>query len=463
MFSGALTAVLLVRTAALRAVPPLELLPVSIGINEDRAVARLAGAIQVGISDTNESPSALAMRPGSEGAGALRDYLEGAFPAIASALSWDEVGGGSLLLSWQGKEPGLPPILLASPADGSSGIYVTVGATVGPLVAILEAVDGLLSEGFQPKRTILLAFVGGGSHSGDAGAAELADYLAKEGIRPVWALVEGSDVKVGTMPGLSDPFALIGTAERGSATLRVSASREGGGAAGAPSSNAIARVARAIAHLDEDPFPARVRGPTRELFLTLGPYLDPGTRMLVSNLWLLEGPVARALAQRPGLEPAVRTTLVPVRFSTEGGDAELGAASTELSVGIAPWDTPDTVLARAWGVVSDLGVEVVFPSNRPAPIPPSRVSSSQSEGFELIQRAVFRTFPDVIAAPPGVVEAPTPGRYYDDVAEDVFRFVPLRAEAGTGVGTRGTTERVRVPAFLDMIRFYAGLIREAAG
>jgi carboxypeptidase PM20D1 len=189
--------------------------------------------------------------------------------------------------------------------------------------------------------------------------------------------------------------------------------------------------------------------------------MDPGTRMLLANLWLLEGPVAREFAERSGLEPAVRTTVVPSRvWIGDEVDRSSTRAFAELAVGIAPWDTPDSVLGHVWGKVDGLGVEIAF--SEPGPVPPSRVSSSASVGFGQVRRAVLRTFPDVVEAAPGLVETPTPGRRYEEVAEDVYRFVPLRAEPDLVASVGGPNERIRLANYLEMIRFYAALIREGA-
>jgi carboxypeptidase PM20D1 len=258
--------------------------------------------------------------------------------------------------------------------------------------------------------------------------------------------------------------AVIGTAEKGALSLWVSAVDDEADPVSAPrSAGALARVARAIARLEEQPFPARIRGPTREFLLTLGPRMDPGTRMLVANLWLLERPVAAALGERRDLEAAVRTTVTAMGFVTEGAEREAPTgASALLHLGVAPWDSPGSVLAEVRERLADLDVEVT-PQGEVPPIPPSPESSATGEGFRLLRRAAFRTFPDVAEAPPGLVPVPTEGRHYEPVAADVYRFVPIRMDGEIERSLGSADERIRVSAYLDMIRFYGGLLEEGAG
>ena len=452
-----LTVVLVFRMAGLQAAAAPEVEPVALSIDEASVVARLSEAIRVGRVEV---------------------------PAFAGGpVTADTLAGGSVLLTWEGSDTWLPPILLAVslyPSDGAEppqeaarlpseggpgpieGGYAQgrgARSVAAPALALLEAMDLLLGEGFRPRRTVLVALTRDGSRSG-AGAGAVAAHLARRGVRPVWALVGGSMVRTALMPGLSDPVAVVGTAERGRAVLRVS----GPPSAGVPGSPGAAEpINQAVLRLEEERLPARLTGPTRDQLVTLGPHLDPGSRMLAANLWLLEGPVARALAERAELEPAVRTTFAALRSdASQGAEPSRPRATADLEVGIAPWNTLECVLASAREAVGDLGVEVSLSPDGGPPIPPSRESSAGSDGFALVRRAAFRTFPDIVEAVPGLVAAPTRGRAFEDVTDTVLRFVPLREEAETG-STMPETERVRVTGFLDAVRFYAGLVRDGAG
>ncbi len=55
------------------------------------------------------------------------------------------------------------------------------------------------------------------------------------------------------------------------------------------------------------------------------------------------------------------------------------------------------------------------------------------------------------------------GRHMAGVADNIFRFSPVRARAEDLTRFHGTDERIAVANYADLIRFYTGLIRNGAG
>jgi carboxypeptidase PM20D1 len=139
------------------------------------AVERLAGSIRIP-TISHEDPAAF------DGAAfrALHDHLEAGFPRVHARLQRETVATHSLLYAWRGSDPSLQPILLAAHLDvvpiedGTQPQWeeapfsgrVADGFVWGrgsidnksAVVGTLEAVEMLLSEGFQPARTIYLAY-----------------------------------------------------------------------------------------------------------------------------------------------------------------------------------------------------------------------------------------------------------------------------------------------------------------
>src|SRR5258708_4022762 len=123
----------------------------------------------------------------------LDRYLEATFPRVRAALSREVVADYSLLYTWRGADPALPPLLLLSHLDV---VPVEGGWTVPPfsgriadgwiwgrgalddkmgVVGALQAVELLLPRGFRPRRTVLLAFGHDEEVGGRRGAAIIAD------------------------------------------------------------------------------------------------------------------------------------------------------------------------------------------------------------------------------------------------------------------------------------------------
>ena len=96
----------------------------------------------------------------------------------------------------------------------------------GSLVGLFEAIEALAVQGFQPKRGIYLVS-GHDEEAGGSGAAAAAARLKAEGVRALYTLDEGSVVLRDT-PVIDGPAILIGIAEKGYATLKVTANAPGG-------------------------------------------------------------------------------------------------------------------------------------------------------------------------------------------------------------------------------------------
>ncbi|MDB5521646.1 MAG: peptidase, partial [Tardiphaga sp.] len=54
-------------------------------------------------------------------------------------------------------------------------------------------------------------------------------------------------------------------------------------------------------------------------------------------------------------------------------------------------------------------------------------------------------------------------RHYADVADSIFRFSPVRANADDLKRFHGTNERLSIENYADMIRFYRRLMESTAG
>jgi carboxypeptidase PM20D1 len=64
---------------------------------------------------------------------------------------------------------------------------------------------------------------------------------------------------------------------------------------------------------------------------------------------------------------------------------------------------------------------------------------------------------------PGLMVAATDSRHYAGIADNIFRFSPVRANSEDLKRFHGTNERLSIEGYADMIRFYRRLIENAAG
>jgi carboxypeptidase PM20D1 len=473
----ALVAFTVVLTARYESASPPVAPAHSVAIPEG-AAERLAGAIRIRTLSAED--------PAAFDAGAFRAfhaYLENAFPKVHAQLQRETVGTHSLLYRWQGSDALLNPILLMGHTDvvpiepGSEegwehdpfGGRIVDGSIWGrgaidnksAVLGTLEAVEMLLAEGFRPARTVYLAYGHDEEVGGTGGAREIAAVLKRRGVELDMVLDEGGVIGDGILPGIAEPVALVGIAEKGFVTIELSTRATGGHSSLPPSQTAIGTLSAAVARLEANPMPARLEGPTRELFDRIGPQFPLVQRAAFANLWLTRPLVIRGLQETPGTNAMVRTTTAPTVFQAGTKDNVLPSyARASINFRILPGDNVATVLEHVRRVVADPRVEIRTVGRFSAE--PSPVSRGDSEAFRTLERTIRSVASDAIVAPYLVVVV-TDARYYTELSPNIFRFLPLRLTARDLERMHGTNERIAVREYENAIRTYREIVLDATG
>jgi len=471
-----LLSVLLIRTATLGSRRPAVAAVPAAAVDEDGVARRLAGGLRFRTVST-EDRAAVDAAPLQ----AFRGYLERSYPRLHAALRLERVGGASLLYTWKGRQPELPALLLLAhqdvvPVEGGteagwahppfegvidSGYVWGRGAIddKGNLFAILEAVEGLLAEGFAPERTLLLGF-GHDEEVDGEGAQAIAGLLASRGTAIESVLDEGGAIVQGAVPGVAIPLALVGVAEKGSLAIDLSIEIEGGHSATPPRHTAIGILAGALTRLEASPMPGRIAGPSRRLAEHLAPELGLPFRVVLANLWLFGPLLERAMSGRPPLDAMLRTTTAVT--IVEGGVKENvlpGRASAVVNFRILPGDTVDDVVQHVRTTVGDERIRIQ-PGVRSTPRNPSPEAPVDDPSFARLVQTVGEIFPGVPAVPFLVLGA-TDSRHYAELTPRLYRLSPFRFEVGDLKRVHGTDERLSVANLVDGVRFYRRLIENA--
>lgn len=411
----------------------------------------------------------------------LDALLQRTFPRVHTTLVVEPVGH-SRIYRWTGRDPSLPPVLLLAHLDVVPVEPGTEAAWTHPpfsgaiadgfvwgrgamddkaaVVGLLEAIEGLLEVGFTPSRTVVLAFGHDEEVGGEAGAAAVAARLRAGGQRFAFLLDEGGAIFSGGLPGLAEPVAFVGIAEKGYASVELSLTSEGGHSSMPAPHGALGRLAEAVVRVEESPRPLSLQGPTRAMLETLAPHMSFGPRLAMANLWLLDDIVARVLATQPAANATVRTTTAPTMFEAGTADNVLPAhARAVVNFRILPGDTVEGVLAHVRETVDDPQIEVrcIGVCRDPSPVSPV-----DGDGFTVVRRAIAHVFPGVLVAPHLVVGG-TDARHYAALSDEVYRFLPIRLDDADRKRLHGTDERIDVDGLADAVRFYATVITLAAG
>jgi carboxypeptidase PM20D1 len=427
------------------------------------------------ISRPREAPPAEALE-------ALQAELGALFPRVHASLERERVADWSVLYTWRGSAPELAPVVLVAHQDvvpvepGTEDAWsrppfsgaVSGGEVWGrgalddksSLVAILAAVEDLLAEGFAPRRPLLLAIGHDEEIGGEAGARAIAAELASRGVRADLVLDEGGVVSDGVLPGLG-PVALVGVAEKGAVSLELMAEAQGGHSSMPPPQSAVGIVAEAVRRLETGRPSARLVQPTRATLAALAPQLPLPYRLVLANADVLEPLVLRALATRPALDAAIRTTTAAtVIHGGTKSNVLPERASAVVNFRILPGETVDDVIAHARATVADARVRIgIEPGTSGRE--PTAVSPVDGPAFALLEETIVARFPGVVVAP-YLVLGRTDARHFEAISENVYRFLPLRLDAADArTRLHGTDERVGVEELAGAVGFYRELIRRA--
>lgn len=408
-------------------------------------------------------------------------FLEESFPKVHSTLTREVVGDYSLLYTWKGQEAGEPVLLMAHmdvvpiepgtegnwtqpPFEGriSDGYIWGRGALddKSNVLSILEAIELLISQGVQPKRTIYLAFGHDEEVGGRNGAARIVTLLQSRGIHFDYILDEGSAVTDGIIPGTSRPVALIGIAEKGLLSIELNVETEGGHSSAPPPQTAVGILSRAISRLEENQMPGSIQGVVGQMFQNVGPEMRFDKRIVFANLWLFRPLVERQMAASPTTNAAMRTTTAATMI--EGGVKENvlpSKARAVVNFRILPGDSIQSVLAHINQTINDSRVKV----NRYGETAnePSAVSGIDSFGYRSLEKTIRQLFPGTSVAPSQVIAA-TDSRHYAGLSNSIYRFAPFTVRPEDMNRIHGTNERISVENYAQCVRFYHQLIINSA-
>lgn len=436
----------------------------------DAVVAKLQALVRV--------PTVSRRRPRvADGAAFDRFLAEMArlFPLLHERLELTRIGGHGLLFRWPGAAAVLPIVLMAhldvvpaaqegwtvppfsgEVADGAIWGRGTLDDK-GSLVAICEAVETLLAEGFTPAQDVWLSF-GCDEEVGGTTARRAVETLRHRGVRPWFVLDEGGAIAHEALPGVSAPLGVVGVAEKGNTTIEILASGQGGHSSVPAPGGPAARLAAAVVRLDRAAMPAHLPEPTLELFARLAPHAPAPLRPILTRARSLTPALVRVLP-RLGPEAAalVRTTFAVTTL--HGSDAHNVLADTAragVNVRIMPGDTVAGVADFVRRTVGR-GVEVqVTDPGEPSPVSPV------DEAFELVEAVIGEIFPDAVPAP-YVVLAATDARFFTSICDRVYRFTPFRMSRDQRLAIHGADEHLMVADLLAGVRWYAALLRRLPG
>lgn len=468
-----LVAVVLARAllATSKAVPAE---PVAVDVDEGPVSEHLAAAVRLR-TVANRDRTKIDPEPFL----ALHQQLADTYPKTHATLTREVVDELSLLYTWPGSDPALPPVVLMCHMDvvpiapGTEGDweqppfdgviddqFVWGRGTLDDkmeCVVILEAVEALVARGFSPKRTLHLSY-GHDEEVTSHGVQAIVKLLKDRGVKPEFVVDEGMMVIEPAAVGATRPVAFVAVTEKGYATFRLTARGDGGHSSVPPPETVVGRIGRAVSLLEQHQMPARLEGITAESFAYLAPEMPFGQRVAMANLWLFGGVVQGILSGTRAGNATLRTTTAPTVLRAGEIDNVLAQeAVATINFRIKPGDTLEGVEQHIRDVVQDDGIELeVQDGAREA----SPVSPTDNRAFRLLSRTISEVIPEATVAPQ-VMIAGSDARFFHEITDAVYRFMPFYLTLDDTDRIHGTNERVEKKQLARAVVFYRRLLEQA--
>lgn len=461
--------IVLLRTAAFKPRKEKVYPETVVKCDEQKAIFDLAAMIRCKtVSDTDETKEDFAEFEKFE---ALLPEL---FPQIYKTCELIRPSKKSLLFRWKGKDSSRCRVLMAhydvvsveeslwtKPAfEGviEDGVLWGRGTldTKGTLNGVMQAVEQKIKEGFVPENDVYLAFSGNEETNG-YGAPAIVVYFKEKGIRPVLVCDEGGAVVENVFPGVKEPCALVGIAEKGLCNMRFSVQGNGGHASAPPAHTAVGMLSRACAEVEKNPFPAKLSKPAKEMFDILGRRSTFVYRMIFANLWLFGGLLNKICKKSGGeLNALMRTTVAFTQMSGSKGMNVLPPyAEMVANLRLMCGDTVESAKQYLEKVINDenIKIDVVYGMN------PSNISETSGEAWEKMCAAISGTWKGVIVSP-YLMLACSDSRHYGEISDHVYRFSAMALSKEERASIHGNDEKIPVEKIIQTVEFYLRLISQ---
>ena len=415
-------------------------------------------------------------------------FLEAAFPAVHKSplVNRAIIGGASLLYEIRGENPDLKPYLLIShldvvPAENEDewdqdpfagaieGDFLFGRGTLdikSSVIGILTALEMRITQDRNPERSIFLFFGHDEETGGHKGAHEAASYLQDRGVELEFILDEGAAVLRNFYPGVDKDVCIVGVAEKGFLTVQVEASGSAGHSSMPSEDTSIGNLAKALTALQENPLPYHFSSGdlNRETFEWLAPYFPFGTRLALTNIWLLKPAVLSVVTSSPETRALARTTTAFTVVSGGIKDNVLPKFSKALvNHRLHPNDDAESVLKWDRNVAERVqGVKVrVKPGwkNEPSPVSPH---GQKDATYHVIKSSIHSVMPDALVVP-YLTPGGTDSKHFVELTDRIYRFVPyiLDKDRNDAKRIHGINERIAIGDLPNFVKFYWAVIELA--
>lgn len=411
----------------------------------------------------------------------LHEYLRKTYSLVYKSLEVEVINEYSLLYHWRGantypENPPLKPILLTSHLDVVSieegtekdwdlppfsgeikDGYLYGRGTLDiklQVIAILESVENLISNGISPKRDIYLAFGHDEEIGGQEGALKIAKILKDRGIEIEFLLDEGGCVTEGSLDGVEEPIGVIGVAEKGFVNVKLTSKSKGGHASMPSKRTAVGVLSEALVKLEKNQMKLNLTKTVKEMLLNLCPYMKGLNKIVIANINLLAPLFKIGFSSFPAGNAMLRTTTAITMLKGSSAPNVLPqSAEAIINFRLLPGDDTKALIRHIKKVINneDISIEVLLSEEATV------ISSTNNYGYNLVSRAAKTVFGEAIITP-YLMMAGSDARKYEVLTENIYRFSPYWIKDEDLKRMHGTNERISLENIEKAVKYFTYLI-----
>ncbi len=488
-----LVGILVVKTFTYPFAKPIEVLTKTqeLPIDVD-AVKRFAGGIQIPTVSTGELGDF-----DYSTFETFKMYLKEHYPLVFEKAEYYEVNTYGMVFRLKGSEPSLLPILFLSHQDvvppGDASVknaspntifqpsdtpippidkvskewdYPAFSGAVangriygrgtldmkGMLFALMESFTKMIEKEIVPKRDIYLAFGFDEEVGGRKGAVNIAQDFKNKGLVFDAVYDEGGVVlEKGSVEGIDSEVALIGCAEKGFLSAKITVKGLGGHSSMPPLESAIGKAAIIMQRLEKEQIKPIMTPVMEAFFKNVGGSMPFVNRMAIANQWLLQPLLLKQLEKSNTTNALIRTTTALTMMKGSDGTNVLSpevsfVVNFRLLPGNSVKDVKDHLAKATKGFDVKID-EIDFTRGA------SDVSPMDSKAYQMIVKGIEEVYPNAIVTPYLTVGG-TDAYKYQIVSKNIYRFIPFKINNNEQQGIHSTNEYISIANYMRMMRYF---------
>lgn len=403
-------------------------------------------------------------------------YLDETYPLVAKNTTKEVIDKASLLYLWKGKNPNLEPMAMLAHQDvvpvsegtekdwkydafsgHNDGEFIWGRGALdmkNHLICVMEAVESLMAEGFQPERDVYLCF----GHNEETvstvytGAGTIVKTLKERGVRLDSVLDEGSALIDLKLPGIINTrLAAVGTAEKGYVDMKITLHDKGGHTSAAPKHSGMWKLANAVRDLEKNQFKSHWLPFLDELIHAVGGRATYLGKILICNYPIFKPLLKFILKTIPQGASMVRTiTSVSMCEGSPAANVLPQRPSITVNFRPLPGDSLADVEKHVRKNIRYKDIDIEYFNGKEA----TPFSSTSSRAFKAIESVENSIHPEGVAVAPYLVMGGTDAYRYGEICDNILRFAPFNVPLSLFFTTHATNERIPVSSLKEAVVFF---------